>query len=748
MDENNNTTQEKKLAHLTENEGVAAGMSADAPSSISIKQNADGTDDQDNPDLSKDEAPESAHPSNPPIPAEAPAGPCSRLFNGLSYAGLPLLILFSVCVTFFNVWHVRDLWFSDEVRLADAFMNFKAGDWLVLSMNGLPYADKPPLYFWFMEALDWIPGVSTSMAMFLASAISHALFIASVWLLARFTGHDRRVAFASGLIALSCLFISGLAGYIRMDLLFAAVISLAMLCLYRGACKASAPLWLAAGFLLLAAATLIKGPFGIALAISVSILFLCWRGTPGRLGGRDGIPGFLLMLLIIAAWLGTLYMTGHAEYVHNMLGVQLAGRMLDGGRHAEPWWHYGMTAPLIWLPWTLLALFINWFEAARGLHQVWRERKEKGGDAWLWLWLFCGAAILSAVRAKLSIYLLPLAAPLAVLTARSLLRLSPARSKGFFCLCSVIFAMSGLTLVLADVYPQLKEFVPAEWLPAIPPVLTAWINAADGTIFMGSALIVLAALLLLFTRLSRPDGSLLLTSAGLAAAIIPYYYFIAPSLSPLLSPRSQAASMAEMSKTGYAVAAYRVYPGVYAWHFNELAGTADGKRASVPDLTDPDARTAWISAHPKTVLAMPLSEWNTWQERPVNSSVIISSWMADKQYVVAAVNAAPENPAPQEQDQNMSEGTDATAPGQDGGSSQDQMDSEPISDSAQQVLKELALPGQDNNSSYKSLQTAEQSDNPSPADSGISGKTLERADLPTQKSVWHDENSNQKGGAQ
>ncbi len=620
-------------------------------------------------------------------PAEAPAGPCAVLFNGLSYAGLPLLILLSAALTFWGVWHVRDLWFSDEVRIADVFMNLKSGGWLTLTLNGLPYADKPPLYFWMMEALTWIPGVTAVMAMFLASALSHALFIASVWLLARGTGHGRKVAFAAGLLTLGCLSISWLAGYVRMDLLFAALICLGMLCLYRGACKSSAPLWLLAGFLLMAAATLVKGPFGIALAVTVSIVFACWRGTPGRLGGRDGIPGFLLMLLIIAGWLGYIYMTGHQDYVRDMLGTQLAGRVLDGGDHSGPWWYYLPAAALAWLPWILVILFVNWLAAARGLRRAWQERREKGGGAWLWIWLLCGFAMLCAVRAKLAIYLLPMAPPLAVLTARSLLRLSPARSRGFFCLCSIILALAGLALVAVDAYPLAREFAPAGWLPALPPAVAAWFASVEGCIFIGSALIVLAVLLLLFVRTSRPDGALMAASLGLAAVMGPYCYFTAPSLGSVLSPRKQAAAMAEMSRSGYAAAAYRVHPGVYAWHLNVLLHDNAGPRATVQDLDTPEARSAWIAGHPKTIMAMSLAEWEGWKDRPASSSTIASSWMAGSQYVVAAINTEPEPPAAQPQDK------EGPAPADQPASGPQESPEQAPQDSAGQALKELAAPG-------------------------------------------------------
>lgn len=582
---------------------------------------------------SGDDAPEPSVPA-PEAPA-VPSGPAAKLFNALSFAGLPLLIIFAAAMTFLEVWQVRDLWFSDEVRLADAFMNLGNGDWLMLTMNGLPYPDKPPLYFWFMDALTRIPGVTVPMVFFLAVAVSHALFIGSIWLLARGTGHDRREAFAAGLVALGCVYVSGAACYPRMDLLFAAFVTLGMTCLYRGWIKSFAPFWLAAGFLLMGAATLIKSPLGIAFAVVTSVLFLFWRGTPGRLNGRDGLPGFALMLLMILVWLGALYLGGHQDYLRDMLGTQLAGRVLEGGRHAEPWWYYLAAVPVIWLPWILVVLFVNWFAVLRGIPSAWKTRRTDGGSSWLWIWLVSGLAMLSVVQSKMAVYALPLLAPLAVLTGRSILRLTAGRSRCFFSLASALLALAGLALVIIEVYPVVSPYI-GSYLPSVPAVAVPWLENLDGTMYMGGILILLAVVLLFFTRLALPGGALLVTAVGMMLMLQPYQAFVASSMDRLLSPRPQAEVMASKLAEGYAPAAFNVYPGAYAWHLNLLAPQQEG-RLAVPDLATADDRDAWLKAHPKTVMAMPEADWNAWTDKPAGSELLLTAWMVHKPYVVAAI---------------------------------------------------------------------------------------------------------------
>ncbi len=608
-----------------------------------------------------------ARPATPASPAPeavtaCPAGPLGRIFDAFSHAGLLILLVLCMVMTCSEVLQIRDLWFSDEVHLADVLQRLLHGDWLVLTMNGMPYADKPPLYFWAMQALCMIPGISPNMAIFLAVAASHALFTLSVWILARGTGHDNRTALAAGLLVLCCAYVSGAACHPRMDLLFAALIVLAMTCLYRGWIKESAPFWLGAGFLLLGISTLVKGPLGIGLALATSILFHFWRGTPKRLNGVDGLPGFLLMLALIVAWLGALYMSSGTGYLRDMISGQLAGHIFgEGAPHAHPWWYYLAAIPLMWLPWVLIVLFVNWLAAVRGIPAIWKNRKIEGGSGWLWIWLLSGVAILSAVHSKIAVYALPLLAPLAVLTARSLLKLSPGRSRWFFSLVSVILFCAGLLLVLVDVFPLLRVHVPEGWLPPVPPVAEAWLAVVHGTSLMGCILMLTALCLLMAVRLSHPGGSLLAATVGMIAMVVPYQLVVAPSLSGILGPCAQAEVMLEKMKDGYAPAAFKVYHGAYAWHLNQLANSTD-TLLNVPDLDDDAALDIWLEQNPKAVIAMSEQTWETWAHKPDSASVLLRTWMVDKPYVVTVMGVASPAPTPDTENQNTESQSEAVSP--------------------------------------------------------------------------------------
>jgi hypothetical protein len=348
--------------------------------------------------------------------------------------------------------------------------------------------------------------------------------------------------------------------------------------------------------------------------------------------------------------MGVLYLEGNGDYLKNMLTVQLAGRVLEGGHHAESWWYYLIAIPVVWLPWTLLILFVNWLAALRNAGKAWKTRKSDGGSSWLWIWFISGTAILSAVQAKMAIYALPLLAPLAVLTARSLLRLNPARSRCFFGLTAAFLAVVGLGLVLLDVFPFMQAHLPSSWLPALPKPVQMGIQSLNGTMYIGGILILLAVVLLFFTRLALPGGSLLVMAFGMMLALQPYEYQVAPELSSLLSPRAQAAILAEKMQQGYDPAAFHVYPGAYAWHLNLLSPSSE-KRLTVPDLNTEADRDAWLTLHPRTVLVMPTADWEQWSSKPEQAELVKTLWMVHQPYSIITITPSA---APTEQDSESS----------------------------------------------------------------------------------------------
>ncbi len=216
-------------------------------------------------------------------PPPRPKGILARLYDLLAFFPLLPLTLIYAAQTAFTL-DARSLWFSDEIRHGNVYETMLAtGQWLVPHLNGTPYPDKPPVYFWFLGLLDAIPGVDGPMVFQLGAAVSGLLLLWATYALARLVaGCDKRESFAAGLVLLCGFYFLGVTHYARMDLLFAAAITLAHVCMYRGLRLPVACRWIFPAFALAAVATLIKGPFGLAFPLLAGLAYALWRGMPRR----------------------------------------------------------------------------------------------------------------------------------------------------------------------------------------------------------------------------------------------------------------------------------------------------------------------------------------------------------------------------------------------------------------------------------------------------------------------------------
>ena len=294
-----------------------------------------------------------------------------------------------------------------------------------VAASGLPSPELYPVYHWFLSALSLIPGIdSLSLAAYipgvqptagleqisgypvqllpLASALSALFLILLTWALARATGNDRRTAFASGLVLLTGFACMGLPRISGSDMLFTAILTLAGICLYRGWIKAFAPLWLFAGFALVALSALAGGLLGLVLPLLVSLVFLLWRGTFRRAGARDGALAFGLLLVLLLAW-GTFiaFGDGGRELLKTLLENEYLAPVLEAWKlQGQDSWIIVALLAVLWLPWTLLLLFLPWGRIGTFFKGIVVSRKQRPGQGWLWCSAIVTLAVLALLGAK------------------------------------------------------------------------------------------------------------------------------------------------------------------------------------------------------------------------------------------------------------------------------------------------------------------------------------------------------------
>jgi len=510
----------------------------------------------------------------------------------------------------------RALWFSDEVRYADAYAGLLRGNWLVLSLNGVAYPDKPPLYFWLLRALDAVTGLADPAVFFLGAAVSGLCMLYATLAWAKALRLPGEAGLLAGLALLSTLFFAGLLHYSRMDLLFAALIiaSQAAFCVaFHPGDEAKRSRNAALALFLAALATLTKGPLGLLFPVLTTLLFLAWRGRAQEFFRKDLLPGLGVLLAVVASWVLAAYVIDGSGFLHKIFYEQIFQRATKTFHHAEPWYFYLVAFPPCWLPWMLapVALPVRRLFAAgfwRGLFAGRRAASpEADARAWLWLSALSGLTLLSLLSGKVVIYLLPQLAPLALLLALALLD-SGLPWRRLWMAAALLF------FLLAAATSQAERFLPA---PVSPE------GGLPGAYAMAAGFAACGAGLLLLRR--QDARHVLLALALLTAAWVqPAGRVLAPSLDAIMSPKPQAMLLKSFAEQGYTPVAHDIYQGIYSYYLGGIM-----RETASFDVLDA------VVANEDVVLVIKKKKWDAWAARPEHMIQVFEQWMAGQPYVVA-----------------------------------------------------------------------------------------------------------------
>jgi len=456
----------------------------------------------------------------------------------------------------------RDLWAFDEVRHASALRHLlEDGHWLVLHMNGEPYGDKPPVYFWLVAGAARLLGRDGLDAFVLVSGLGGFLLAAVTWLFARryvalrgppsASGAGDRLAWIAALGLMATPLFQLLLRTTRMDHVFAALLLGSTLLLWRGlSAERPAGSVVAAGALA-GLAALVKGPLGVLLPYGGTLAWLLWEGRAARLLRLDVGAGLLVALLLVGAWGGAIVLVEGAPFLERLVTEQLVGRAVDARQQPQPFWFYLPVLPLSLLPWSLLLVTVPWRRAlAPGTWRaLWAARRERRSPrAFLVLWPLGNLLLLSVFSSKLFIYVLPLLPPILVLCAEHLLEGAEERRRRFLRAAAVSAFLVAAGAVGA-----------AAW--------DAPVDLPRGALAAAAILAAALGALCLRVALSRSPGSgAEIVALGGQAVFLLLALFVAPAMDAIMSPRRQAERMRELADQGYAPLVFAVYPGTYSWH--------------------------------------------------------------------------------------------------------------------------------------------------------------------------------------
>jgi 4-amino-4-deoxy-L-arabinose transferase-like glycosyltransferase len=501
----------------------------------------------------------------------------------------------------------RDFAADDEPRHADALRGLlHEGHGVVLHVNGEPYPDKPPVYFWLVGGLARLLGDEGPAPFHLAAALSGvALLFATLRVARRVGGLTEPGALAAGLVVLGTPLVLLLTRTTRMDVLFAALVVLSQTSLHLGLRPGGRARDTVTGGVLAALATLVKGPYGIVLPAAGAVAELVAERRLRRLLAKDvGAAAGAALVLLGGALLAMEAVAGPG-YLARLFTEQIAGRGAGAKvPHPRPWWWYAAVLPAVALPWTLAL--------------AWRPRAPgAAAGRTLLAWTAAGVLVLSVPSSKFANYLLPLLVPVAILAAQALPRVPAAAWRAL----GLATAALGALAPLADrLHPWPLE------LPGLVPLAAIVVVAG-----LGASLLARRG-----AGTALPAPLPVLVGGALAAALWASVA-IAPALDGVLSPAEQARTLSHFASRGYAPMAYRVYPGIYAWHA--------GRR--IPHTGDLEEVRRLLADPGPVVLATARKYVGRPAEREVLAGmrVVQEQWIVDQPFVVLVRDPPAVDPA-------------------------------------------------------------------------------------------------------
>jgi len=233
----------------------------------------------------------------------------------------------------------RDFWAPVEPRYAEiARVMFLKNQWLVPTINGNLYTDKPILYFWLVLIGAKFFGVVNEWTMRLPAALGGVGFVVATYLIGRDLVTSR-VGFISAVILATTMRVLWEARWAHVDTVFCALFALA---LYFGArtvfCKGR-PSEILLVYLFVALATLTKGLIGVVLPGLILGGFIVIRRDWSLIARLKLHWGALIVFIVAGPWFYLVNRLTHGTWLTDFIYIHHIQRYTAGAGHRQPFYY-------------------------------------------------------------------------------------------------------------------------------------------------------------------------------------------------------------------------------------------------------------------------------------------------------------------------------------------------------------------------------------------------------------------------
>ncbi len=316
---------------------------------------------------------------------------------------------------------------ADEPRYAQIGREMLARhDWIVPTLNGQPWLEKPVLLYWREMVAYSLFGVHDWAARLPSAIFATGLALAIFFFARRFRYGSE---FDAALMVITSAGVIGFARGASTDMQLSAPFCVAMLAWWAWH-QTDKQVWLAISYALLAVGTLAKGPVAPGLAVLIVAAY-AWLRHEGSIFWRTiWIPGIAIFCAVALPWYLAVQIKVPSFFKTFFLEHNLERFSTNLYQHSQPFWYYIPVFVLAVVPWvafTIPALLgtirtgVSHLRSRDELHAG--EAPETGPlqqdwlAAFLALWIVIPIIFFSISRSKLPGYILPAIPPAGLLTA-------------------------------------------------------------------------------------------------------------------------------------------------------------------------------------------------------------------------------------------------------------------------------------------------------------------------------------------
>ena len=429
----------------------------------------------------------------------------------------PLILVILSSLLFFFALGSRDFWAPVEPRYAEIVrVMFAKGEWIVPTVNGGIYTDKPILFFWLALIASNLCGSVSEWTVRFPAALGGVGLILSTY----FFGRDffsPRIGVVAATVLATSMRVIWEARWAHVDMVFCCWLLLSIYFAARTFLGKDRGYGILFAYAFMGLAVLTKGLIGVVLPGLVFGAFMLVRRDWRMIAAAKLHLGIPIFLLVTVPWFYLVQQATDGRWLSEFIYIHHVQRYTAGAGHRQPVYYYLTTLPADFLPWTVFAipaLIARW---------PYRPALQDVSSQLCLCWFLTILLFFTIAATKRELYLLPLLPTAALLVACYWDSLGHERDalggylRWFMAGCFTLLALGALLVPAAAWWLR-----PDALLPLLPATLVLTIGGA------------LVAAYLLLRELRRAMAAIvaLMTLSIFAAAL-----WIFPYLENFKSPR-------------------------------------------------------------------------------------------------------------------------------------------------------------------------------------------------------------------